>query len=555
MRQRDRFVQRVDLGRPIDRLPDLSVHRAERLAREAASELSAIDAIDAERLPHQVALTLRVARSGLYIESQSATRYWLARTYNWVPTMFPIAPYGTAHLFRGVRRAFTDFAFLHSGDFARYLALLEDYARLLNQMRDLLVGQALRGIEIPQPALASVREFLHHNAERSCQELAVSPSRLPARSAPADFADSVARGISERIAPAFACLQEAIGADYGARAPETVGIGQFPGGLDTYESLVAEHLSLPGMTVEAVHRIGCDRMIELEAQMAELRASIGHPNRDEFHHYLRTSPPWAAGSEAEIRAHFRQTLSRIEPHLDNLFRFTPAARCRTERLHPTLERAMTAGYYEPPTAREPEGVYYFNSANLCRQSLVGAASLIFHELIPGHHFHLASQAENSLLHPFRRATLFNAFNEGWAEYAATLAGEVGMYADPSERYGRLLKDAYYTCRLVVDTGMNALNWSLERARQYLREHTNLSEQEVRSETLRYSTDIPAQALAYKLGEIKMRELRERARIALGDQFDIREFHEVILGSGGMPLDILDWHVTSWTGAARKSAHA
>src|SRR5262249_21313618 len=153
--------------------------------------------------------------------------------------------------------------------------------------------------------------------------------------------------------------------------------------------------------------------------------------------------------------------------------------------------------------------------------------------------------ENELLHPLRQNMFFNAFNEGWAEYTATLAGEIGMYADPHDQYGRLLMDAFLTSRLVVDTGMNALGWSLTDARQYMREHTLLSEAEVCSETLRYSTDIPAQSLAYKIGEIKLHELRARARSSLGPGFDIRDFHDAVLGSGGMPLEVLDWHLAHW----------
>jgi uncharacterized protein (DUF885 family) len=177
--------------------------------------------------------------------------------------------------------------------------------------------------------------------------------------------------------------------------------------------------------------------------------------------------------------------------------------------------------------------------------LATAAPLIYHELIPGHHFHIATQRENELLHPLRQSMLFTAFNEGWAEYAATLAGELGMYADPCERYGRLLNDAPLTCRLVVDTGMNALGWTLDQARRYMRDHTIMSEAEINSETLRYSTDIPAQGLAYKIGELKIHELRNRARASLGKEFDLRTFHDAVLGSGGMPLEILDWHVDCW----------
>jgi uncharacterized protein (DUF885 family) len=168
--------------------------------------------------------------------------------------------------------------------------------------------------------------------------------------------------------------------------------------------------------------------------------------------------------------------------------------------------------------------------------------LLYHELVPGHHLHIATQQENPRLHPFRMHNFVNAFNEGWAEYAATYAGEIGMYEEPEERYGRLVMDAFLTCRLVVDTGMNVLGWSLERARDYMRSHSGMAEAEILTESLRYSCDLPAQALAYKLGDTQILDLRERMRRALGARFEIKEFHAAVLGPGALPMPELAWHV-------------
>jgi uncharacterized protein (DUF885 family) len=196
---------------------------------------------------------------------------------------------------------------------------------------------------------------------------------------------------------------------------------------------------------------------------------------------------------------------------------------------------MTFGFYDRPGPDQPRGLYYFNADNLVQQQLSALATLTYHELVPGHHFHMASQHENTDLHPLRANVNFNAFNEGWAEYAANLAGEIGMYELPEERFGRLLMDAFLTTRLVVDTGMNALGWSLERARDFMREHAFVSEAEVLSESVRYSCDLPGQALAYKMGQPFLVEQRERMRAALGERFDIRDFHDVVLRPGGLPL--------------------
>jgi uncharacterized protein (DUF885 family) len=188
----------------------------------------------------------------------------------------------------------------------------------------------------------------------------------------------------------------------------------------------------------------------------------------------------------------------------------------------------------------------FNGPNLSAGPLNNIGALNYHELVPGHHFHLATQNENETLHPLRRKTFINAFNEGWAEYAATLAGEMGMYPKTEEKFGRLMMDAFLTCRLVVDTGMNTLGWSLEQARDYMRENAFMPETEIRSESVRYSCDIPGQALAYKLGDTVLLEARETMRAALGNRFDIRDFHDAVLKPGALPLSVVKENVEAET---------
>jgi len=546
-RTSDGFFERVVDGRPVEGFPDLSERQAQRTAEWARAALAEVAAVDLEELPHEPALTLKVAAFQLSIEAQAGERYWLAQVYGGFPSLFPVTPYGGGGLLRYVWQAFTKFAFSRPGDAGRYLALIEDCAHVLDQMRHKLEQQASRGIRIPQPALPGARAFVVGQTETARRVLAVDPSRCAVLHNRNDFIERASRRIDERVMPAFARLLETIGVDYERRAPESVGLAQYEGGTGLYESLVAEHLSLR-MAIETVHRLGVERLAELDGEMARIRSGLGYLERDAFHRHLLVHPAWTARTAEEVQARYDNAIRRIEPHLDSLFHDQPTARYRAARLDPQLEAGMTYGYYHRPMAGHPDGVYYFNGGNVSERTLTTAASLIFHELIPGHHLHIAGQMENPLLHPLRRHASFNAFNEGWAEYAATLAGEVGLYADPYERYGRLLMDAFLTCRLVVDTGMNALGWSLERARQYMRDHTAMSETEIRSETLRYSTDIPAQSLAYKVGEIKFHELRSRARAALGGRFDLRDFHDAVVGGGSMPLDVLEWHVEHWLAA-------
>jgi uncharacterized protein (DUF885 family) len=543
-RVRDGFRSRFVEGRPIDRFPDLSEDHAERTSKYARATVAEAGTIDIEALPHDVALTLKLALFQLGIETQAVDRYWLAQTFCGHPAMFPVTPYGGGYLFSYALKTLTRFVFSKADDRDRYLALIEDYTRLLRQIRRKLRDQAVRGIRVPRPALGGARQLVTDQLEAAKRGVRIDPARIGEISTPSNFTDTVARLVDGDVLPAFHALLEELGTDYADRAPETVGLGQFDSRGDIYEALIAQHLSMP-RTVESVHRAGHERMAQLEAQMEEIRSNLSFSDREKFHHYLLTDPAWVARTEADLQGRFDAAISRIEGQIDHLFHSRPAARYRTERLDPRLEAGMTYGFYRKPMSGHPDGVYYFNASNLSERTLATAASLIFHELVPGHHFHMAGQSENELLHPLRQNLTFVAFNEGWAEYAATLAGEVGMYADPCEQYGRLLMDAFLTCRLVVDTGMNALGWTLDAARQYMRRHTVMSEAEIRSETLRYATDIPAQSLAYKIGEFELRGLRERAQAVLGNRFDLRDFHDAILGAGAMPLQVLDWHVSRW----------
>ena len=209
---------------------------------------------------------------------------------------------------------------------------------------------------------------------------------------------------------------------------------------------------------------------------------------------------------------------------------------------------MSYGYYEAPTASKPTGRYRYNGSSLDTRSQLSAAALIYHELVPGHHFHLARQYENTELPIIRRVAIDNsAFNEGWAEYASGLAGEMGLYDDVYDLYGRLMHERFIAQRLVTDTGLNAFGWTLERAGEFMRANTLESPTQIATETLRYSTDLPAQALAYRMGYLKFKELRERAQHRLGARFDIRDFHEATLREGALPLKVLERHIDRFIG--------
>lgn len=535
---RSPFVQ-GDLGLPIDRLPDISEAAITARSARAAELLARIDGIDRATLPHELGLTLAVARDTAARMAREASWYWLVIDPMGVGFFGMFAP--TAYCFGFLQNylgaTLAKHRFEKPADLDRYLGLVEDFARLVEQMEVRTAGQADRGIRMPVPQLDQSIELVARLASGS-RTLVPSPDRLEqvgGNSAVAAIADRVAARVDTAWASLTALLTDP---GYRAAAPETVGIAQYPRGEDVYAALVKMHTTLD-LTPAEVHAEGLKRMAAVRQAMETLLADLGFAGTPEaYREAIEADPAWRAEGVDGISAVFRRYIDRIAPHIDDYFDFKPKAGHDVEALPAALSGSMTFGYYDAPGADKPIGRYLFNAENLGRNALANIAALNYHELVPGHHFHLATQRENDALHPLRANSFVNAFNEGWAEYAATLAGEMGMYEAPEERFGRLIMDAFLTCRLVVDTGMNALGWSLDQARDYMRANAFMPEAEVRSESIRYSSDLPGQALAYKLGEFFLVEQREAMRAALGDRFDIRRFHDAVLRPGALPLALV-----------------
>jgi uncharacterized protein (DUF885 family) len=547
---------RRDLGVPIDRLPDIGEAAAIARSERASDLLERANAIDPHLLPRDVATSLGVARFTLERMAREGEWYWnvFDPLGGGFFAMFAPCAYGGGFLLKLVAGMVAQHGFARQGDLDRYLGLVEDYARLVDQMRERTDGQAERGIRMPRLQLDQAIELIGGLSRAALSTLLPAADRLANIGGEAALARIEAR-IQERVAPAFerllACLTDE---DYRARAPEAVGMSQYPGGAEIYAELVRQHTNLDLAPVQ-VHEIGLARIARIRSEMDELLKETGFGGSpQDYLSALAADPAWRAEGAAEIGAFFQRYILRIEPHIEDYFDFKPKAPHGVDALPQALAGSMTFGYYDAPNSSRETGLYLFNAQNLAGNAMANIAALNYHELVPGHHFHIASQRENQTLHPIRAHAFVNAFNEGWAEYAATLAGEMGMYEETPERFGRLMMDSFLTTRLVVDTGMNALGWSLKEARDYMRANAFMPEVEIRSESLRYSCDIPGQALAYKLGEDFLVEQREAMRRSLGKHFDIREFHDAVLMPGALPLPLVADNVAHRTRelAARQS---
>ena len=532
--QKRSLALRLRLGLPIEELPDLSEARARADAEYGESLLQKLRGLRELELSHEESLSLAMLREEARELGDSQRDYWLT---------FPVTPYASP--LRVVHQVFTSWQFRNPDDLDRYATLLTRYAGFIRQMEEKLRAQAKRGIRLPKAETALVSETYRASiAEPADSLFFVRPERLEQEPEQdrAPFTKRVEGLIASRINPALGSLASYVAGEYAVKAPGTVGLGQYPGGKAYYQRLVRFHTTLD-VTPEEVHRFGLAEVERLNGELEELRAAVGFEGSlAEFRRHLRTDPRFVPASSDEIGERLLAAQKRIETKIPFYFGKTPSAPAGIRRLSANLESAMTYGFYQAPTASDPRGYYYYNGSSLADRSLLSAAALVYHELIPGHHFQRSLQNENSDLPSFRKEAAWTAYTEGWGEYASSLAGEMGMYEDPYDRAGRLLMDAFLSARLVVDTGMNALGWSRARAIEYMKENTLESDAQIGTETLRYSCDIPGQALAYKMGAAKIRELRARTEGALGTAFDIRRFHDVVLGSGPMPMAVLERHI-------------
>ena len=528
-------------GERVEHFPDSTLEAAEANAAFARDLLDRLAGVDEEAIDHEDWLSLELLRWNLGMLVEAPKHYWAD---------FNVTPYAGGGFSLNILHQVLGAAPVGTGDErAHYLHLLDEYAQGIGQLADKVAGQKERGIYLPKaqvPAVAGMFEGYRGRLD----ELFV-PATDRAGDGADDFLVQVREAVETGIAPQFGRLIAELGDDYLEAAPEQVGLSTAPGGRKLYVQRVRMHTTTD-LTPEEIHQLGLDEVARIEAELAALRDEIGFEAASEetamkeFLDQVRADPRFIAESPEEVEERYMGYIEKIEPHVADYFDVLPEAPYGVRRLDPTSEATMTFGVYQLPTVANPRGEYRYNGSDLENRSLFSAQGLIYHELIPGHHFQLALANEREDLPRFRRETIgYGAFTEGWAEYAANLGKEMGLYEDPYDLYGRLVMEMFISCRLVLDTGMNYFGWDLERAREYMSARVVYSDVEVATELLRYSADIHGQALAYRIGNLEILRLRRKAEEALGDRFDIKAFHAAVIGSGAMPMVVLEEHIDWW----------
>jgi uncharacterized protein (DUF885 family) len=355
--------------------------------------------------------------------------------------------------------------------------------------------------------------------------------------------------IATKVLPTYAAFQRFFDGEYLPGARKTLGASAMPSGAAYYADLVSYYTTLPDATPEGIHTVGLAEVKRIRADMEAIidevgfQAPAGENRFRAFLEFLRTDPQFYPKTAGELLREAAFIAKDIDWKLPRYFGRLPRTPYGVRPVPAVLAPNYTAGRYSGgPTGGA--GEYWVNTTSLDKRPLYALPSLTLHESVPGHHLQgaLAREMENVPL--FRLNFYPHAFGEGWGLYSEWLGQEMGVYRTPYERFGRLTYEMWRACRLVVDTGMHSKGWTRDQALEFMAANTALSTLEIRTETDRYIS-WPGQALAYKMGELKIRELRARAEKALGEKFDIRAFHDTVLGNGGVTLAVLEQQVDAW----------
>ncbi|KTE75599.1 DUF885 domain-containing protein [Sphingopyxis sp. A083] len=335
-----------------------------------------------------------------------------------------------------------------------------------------------------------------------------------------------------------------------AVAPTQDGIWRLPEGKAYYAALLANYTTTD-MTAAQIHALGLSEVARIHGEMKKIMAQVGFKGTlREFFEHLRTSPQYYYTTREDYLADVDAKVKAMEARLPAFFHTLPKAHLQVKAVEAFREKSAGKAFYQSPSPDGSRpGTYYVNLYDLRDMSKTELEALAYHEGIPGHHLQRAVQTELTGLPPFRRFGGFTAYTEGWGLYSEELAKDMGAYADPYSDFGRLGMELWRACRLVVDTGIHDKRWSREQAIQYLKDNTPNPDGDIEKAIERYIV-YPGQATAYLIGKLKIMELRTRAQAALGDRFDYRDLHDVVLKSGPVPLDILERRVDAWITASR-----
>jgi uncharacterized protein (DUF885 family) len=390
------------------------------------------------------------------------------------------------------------------------------------------------------------------------QKPADSPFAEPLKKFPASISaadrkrisDEMLEAISTNVLPSYARFARFMKAQYVPAGRKEPGIWALPDG-DAYYAFRVRQSTTEDKSPAEIHQIGLDEVKRDEAEMLTIVKKLGFQDIKSFSAAMKTNPKLHPTSKEALLADYKGYIAQMQPKLPELFGTLPQAKLEVLPVPEYIEKDQAAAYYNPGSqdGKRP-GRVYVNTYNFAERSLAPVEAVSYHEGIPGHHLQISIAQELTGLPEFRKQEYFTAYTEGWGLYSERLGKDVGFYQDPYSDYGRLEADIWRAIRLVVDTGVHSQHWTRQQMVDYFHEHSAIDEPNVQAEVDRYIA-WPGQALGYKMGQLKILELREKAKKELGPKFNIRQFHDVVLDSGALPMDILEKQVDQWIASKQK----
>lgn len=525
-----------------DRLPDMSAEALAKRAAEQQAWLAQLEQVDVTALSRQNQINHRMITYRLKNEIDSYT-------YN--EHYMPLNAEGGFHSNLGfmVRNA----SFRSFADYQNYIARLQDIPRYMEQQTGWLKVGMAEGYTQPKAAMQgfeeSIAAFIAQNPHESLfyQPFTGTPPNFVTAEQWRELQQQAAKIIDEAVVPAYQAYFDFMVMEYLPNCRDSVGASELPNGLEYYQNRI-RHFTTLDLTPAQIHQRGLAEVQRIRNEMAVVIEKTGFKGSfEEFTDFLRTDPQFYPKTDAELLKEASYIAKKADGELPKFFKLLPRQPYGIAPVPAEIAPKYTTGRYAGTNRSDRASFYWVNTYALDRRPLYQLEALTLHEAVPGHHLQGALAREMENLPDYRRYTYISAFGEGWGLYAEWLGQEMGFYQDPYSDFGRLSYEMWRAARLVVDTGMHAMGWTREQAMEFMAANTALSLHNVRTEIDRYIT-WPGQALSYKLGEMLIRQLRQEAQEALGGNFDLREFHYVVLKNGSIPLDVLEQEVRDWIDA-------
>ncbi|MGB5333877.1 MAG: DUF885 domain-containing protein [Woeseiaceae bacterium] len=515
-----------------------------RAAETAMDEefLKRLLAVDREQLEHQDQLSydlFRIKREQS-LEGNQFPSYLqpINQFYSLTSFFVQLGSGSSAHPFKTVK------------DYDDFLSRADQFAVNVDQVISNMKEGMREGIVQPRILMAKLVPQLESQLVDEPED---SSFYAPIRNMPDNFGNAdrerltfaYADKISDTIIPAYERLNNFIGDEYLAAARETVGLYALPNGEDWYSYLVRVRTTTD-MTPHEIHQVGLDEVARIQSEMRGVMQEVGFEgDLNDFFEFVNTDDQFFFDDAEELIQGYRDMSEHISKLSKNLFEIFPETAFEVRRVEPFREKSAAGGSYMAGTADGSRpGVFYANAYDIKARGKWAMESLFLHEAIPGHHFQIMIQRENEALPDFRRYGGFTAFSEGWGLYAESLGKELGVFTDPYQYFGGLNAELWRAIRLVVDTGIHAKGWTRQQVLDYMYANSAVAEARAVAEAERFMA-IPGQALAYKVGQLKIRAIRDDAEARLGDRFDVRDFHTQVLKDGAMPLSILKAKIDRW----------